>query len=40
MTSTNVAACNVTPFTSYLDVLENKGNILFGNNVQGLVEKK
>lgn len=39
VTSTNMVACDVTPFTSYLDVLGNKGNIPFGNNVQGLVER-
>jgi hypothetical protein len=40
MPNTNMAVCIVMPFTSYLDVLENKSNILFGNNVQPYGRKK
>lgn len=40
MPCTGMISHKAKPFTSYLDALENKGNIIFGNNFQDGGRKK
>lgn len=40
MLSTSMISYKAKPSTSFLDALENKGNVIFGNNFQDYGRKK